>query len=143
HGKGSCKGIGDSIKRLAPCASLQRPYKNKTRTPQQLFEWAVENITKVDFAYSTQEEYAESELFLNSHFDQALAIQGTKQYHAFILETTPTLLVKYFSYDLQDWEKEVSKYPNKLKLEDILGYITTVYERNWWLGYVLQKNEFD
>ncbi|GBM11201.1 hypothetical protein AVEN_93277-1 [Araneus ventricosus] len=23
HGKGSCEGIGDSIKRLAPCASLQ------------------------------------------------------------------------------------------------------------------------
>ncbi|GBM80099.1 hypothetical protein AVEN_205138-1 [Araneus ventricosus] len=39
------------------------------------------------------------------------------------------------------WEKEVSKYPNKLKLEDISGYIATVYEGNWWLGYVLQKNE--
>ncbi|GBN30855.1 hypothetical protein AVEN_166390-1, partial [Araneus ventricosus] len=38
-------------------------------------------------------------------------------------------------------EKEVSKYPNKLKLEDMSGYITTVYEGNWWLGCVLQKNE--
>ncbi|GBO10097.1 hypothetical protein AVEN_72031-1 [Araneus ventricosus] len=51
HGKGSCEGIGDLIKRLAPCASVQRPYQ--TRTPQQLFEWAVENITKVDFACLT------------------------------------------------------------------------------------------
>ncbi|GBM00208.1 Anaphase-promoting complex subunit 1 [Araneus ventricosus] len=41
----------------------------------------------------------------------------------------------------QGSEKEVSKYPNKLKLEDISGYITTVYEGNWWLSYVLQKNE--
>ncbi|GBO02074.1 putative ATP-dependent RNA helicase DDX5 [Araneus ventricosus] len=42
---------------------------------------------------------------------------------------------------IRGWEKEVSKYPNKLKLEDISGYIATVYEGNWWLGYVLQKNE--
>ncbi|GBN28242.1 hypothetical protein AVEN_212134-1 [Araneus ventricosus] len=39
------------------------------------------------------------------------------------------------------WEKEVSKYPNKLKLEDISGYITTAYEGKWWLGYVLLINE--
>ncbi|GBL84095.1 hypothetical protein AVEN_177137-1, partial [Araneus ventricosus] len=39
------------------------------------------------------------------------------------------------------WEREVSKSPNKLKLEDISGYITTVYEGNWWLVYVFPKNE--
>ncbi|GBO06190.1 hypothetical protein AVEN_138860-1 [Araneus ventricosus] len=49
--------------------------------------------------------------------------------------------VKYFSDDLQGWEKEVSKSPDKLKIEDISGYITAVYEGNWWLGYLLQKNE--
>lgn len=35
----------------------------------------------------------------------------------------------------------MSKSPDKLKLEDISGYVTAVYEGNWWLGYVLQKNE--
>ncbi|GBM67255.1 hypothetical protein AVEN_213590-1 [Araneus ventricosus] len=44
-------------------------------------------------------------------------------------------------HDLQGWEKEVSKSPDKLKIEDISGYVTAVYEGNWWLGYVLQKNE--
>ncbi|GBM82619.1 hypothetical protein AVEN_26802-1 [Araneus ventricosus] len=39
------------------------------------------------------------------------------------------------------WENKVSKSPNKLKLEDISDYITTVFEGNWWLGYVLQKIE--
>ena len=42
-------------------------------------EWAVENITKVDFVYSTQEE-----LFLKNRFDEALTIQ----YHVFIAKTT-------------------------------------------------------
>ena len=43
--------------------------------------------------------------------------------------------------DSEACEKEVSKSPDKLKLADISGYITVVYEANWWLGYVLQKND--
>ncbi|GBM18894.1 hypothetical protein AVEN_137268-1 [Araneus ventricosus] len=50
-------------------------------------------------------------------------------------------LVQHNFIAKQGWEKEVSKYPNKLKLEDISGYITTIYEGKWWLGYVLLKNE--
>lgn len=141
HGKGPCDGVGGSVKRLAARASLQRPYENQIQTPRQLFEWAVENITKVNFAYSTQEEYVESELFLKSRFDQAVTIKGTQQYHAFIPKTTSKLLVKNFSDNLQGWEKVVSKPPDKLKLEDISGYVTAVYKANWWLGYILQKNE--
>ncbi|GBN46744.1 hypothetical protein AVEN_184302-1 [Araneus ventricosus] len=121
QGKGPCDGIGGSVKRLAARASLQRSYENQIQTPRQIFEWTVENITKVDFAYSTQEEYVESELFLKNRFDKALTIQGTQHYHAFIPKTTSTLLVKYFSDDLQGWEKEVSKSPDKLKIEDIPG----------------------
>jgi hypothetical protein len=26
-------------------------------------------------------------------------------------------------------------------LHDISGYVTTVYYKNWWLGYILEKNE--
>lgn len=43
--------------------------------------------------------------------------------------------------DSEAYEKEVSKSPDKLNLADISGYITVVYEANWWLRYVLQKNE--
>ncbi len=38
-------------------------------------------------------------------------------------------------------DKKLPKSPVKLKLADISGYITAVYEANWWLGYVLQENE--
>jgi hypothetical protein len=141
HGKGPCDGVGGSVKRLAAHASLQRPYEKQIQTPLQLFEWAVENITNVDFAYSTQEDYVESECFLKNRFDQALAIKGTHQYHAFIPKTTSKILIKNFSMDSKACEKEVSKSPDKLKLADLSGYITVVYEANWWLGYVLEKNE--
>ncbi|GBM25251.1 hypothetical protein AVEN_45893-1 [Araneus ventricosus] len=58
-------------------------------------------------------------------------------------KTTSILLVKYFSDDLQGWEKEASESLDKVKIEDISGYVTAVYEENWWLGYVLLKNELD
>lgn len=141
HGKGPCDGVGGSIKRLAARASLQRPYEKQIQTPLQLFEWAIENIANVEFAYSTQEDYVESECFLKNRFDQALSIKGTHQYHAFIPKTTSTIFVKNFSLDSEICLKEVSKSPDKLKLSDISGYITVAYEANWWLGYVLQKNE--
>jgi len=141
HGKGPCDGVGGSVKRLAARANLQRPYENQIQTSQQLFEWAVENITNIDFAYSTQEDYVVSECFLKNSFDQALTVKGTQQYHAFIPKTTSKIFVKNFSMDPEGYEKVVSKSPDKLKLADISGYITVVYEANWWLGYVLQKNE--
>lgn len=141
HGKGPCDGVGGSVKRLAARASLQRPYDNQIQTPQDLFEWAVENIPKVDFAFSTQEDYAVSEMFLESRFEQALTIKGTQQFHAFIPNTKSELLVKHFSDDMQGWERNVAKPVDTLKLEDVSGYVTTVYDKTWWLGYVLEKDE--
>lgn len=141
HGKGPCDGVGGSVKRLAARASLQRPYHNQIQTAEDLFQWAVDNITKVDFTFSTQEDYAASEIFLKSRFEEALTIKGTQQLHAFIPINESTLSVKHFSGNEQGLEVEVAKPLHTLKLEDITGYVTTVYDKKWWLGYVLEKNE--
>ena len=37
-----------------------------------------------NFEFSTKEEYVKSIPFLNDHFNQAVTISGTHQYHAFI-----------------------------------------------------------
>jgi hypothetical protein len=93
------------------------------------------------FAYSTQEDYAASEMFIKSLLEEAFTIIGTHQFHAFIPKTKSKLLVKHFSDDVQGWEREVTTSPDQLKLQDISGYITTVYGKSWWLGYILEKNE--
>ena len=49
HGKGTCDGVGGTVKRLAARASLQRPYDQQIMTPRQLFEWAVNNIPAIAF----------------------------------------------------------------------------------------------
>ena len=44
HGKGACDGLGGTVKRLAACASLQKPYSDQIMTSHQLFDWATNNI---------------------------------------------------------------------------------------------------
>ena len=39
HNKNVCDGIGETIKRRAPLASLQRPITNRIMTPPQFFNF--------------------------------------------------------------------------------------------------------
>ena len=40
HGKNACDGVGGTTKKLAPCASLQRPIHNQILNPHQLYDFA-------------------------------------------------------------------------------------------------------
>lgn len=73
-------------------------------------------------------------MFLKSRFKDALPFKGTRQFHTSIPETTSKLLANHLSDDVQSWEREVNKSPDKLKLKDISGYVTAVYYKNWWLA---------
>lgn len=143
HGKGPCDGVGGTLKRLATKASLQRPYDNQILTPQQLFDWADKNITSIHFEFSAQEEYIETERFLEEHFSQSVTIKGTQRLHAFIpiASSTSKLLVKTFSDTTESTVETVTKSLEKLALRDIYGYVTAIYDKKWWLAYVLAKEE--
>jgi len=49
HGKSACDSIGDTVKRLAARASLQRPFTNQILTPHDLYTWSTENIKNIAF----------------------------------------------------------------------------------------------
>ncbi|PIM96685.1 hypothetical protein magtcs_170 [Candidatus Hodgkinia cicadicola] len=51
------------------------------------------------------------------------------------------ITTKVFSNASESTVEVVSKSLEKLKMADISGYITTVYDNQWWLAYVLAKNE--
>ena len=114
HGKGPCDGVGGTVKRLATKASLQRPYDNQILTAQQLFDWAAKNITSVHFEFSTQEEYIETETFLEDRFYQAVTIKGTQKLHAFIpIESSKSkILAKHFS-NATEYAIEAVRKPQK------------------------------
>lgn len=97
HGKGPCDGIGGTVKRLAARASLQKLTSDHILTPLDLFNWAVENIKKIKFCFSTKEEHEEHDKNLEGRFLTAKAIKGTQQFHSYIPISENELSVKVFS----------------------------------------------
>jgi hypothetical protein len=49
HGKDTCDGIGETIKRLAGKASLHNPYEEQIVTTEQIYEWSIAKILSVTF----------------------------------------------------------------------------------------------
>ena len=80
HGKGPCDGVEGSVKRLAACASLQRPFEIQIQTPEDLYKWAKSCIPNIAFAYVSSQE-VEEEAFLNKQFELECRVPGTQQLH--------------------------------------------------------------
>ena len=54
HGKGSCDGIGGTVKRSVAKASLQRPYQRQILTSEEMFDYCTENLSNIiKFFYTT------------------------------------------------------------------------------------------
>lgn len=143
HGKGPCDGLGGTVKRMAARASLQRPLTDQIQTPQQLFDYAKENIPGMNFVYTTIEEHTEMAQILEGRFKKALPIPGTREYHAFITSKTSItkLLVKEFSSSSTATEVSVMPDEENLFTFNTNGYVISVLGDRWWLGYILDKNE--
>jgi hypothetical protein len=56
---------------------------------------------------------------------------------------TSTLKVKKFSSSDIFEIKKVCNSEEILQEEHINGFVTVVYDKAWWLGYVIEKNKED
>lgn len=134
--------MGSTVKRLAARASLQRPYEDQIQTPRQLFEWANQNISNIDFTYVNHEEYIQTEEQLAHQYSKTVAIPGTQKLHAFVPTKCRTkVTVKSFSSAPTSTIFPVATYAKRLGFSDISGYVVAVYGGKWYLSYVLAKNE--
>ena len=145
HGKGACDGVGGTVKRLAACASLQRPYSDQIMTPRQLFEWCSQNIQKIQFNYVTVEDYKVEKTLLSERFNQCQSIPGTRSFHAYIPLSTSTTMLKVQTFSGSERSIKVSIIGEKIEdedfilmLDDIRGFVTCSYKQNWWVACVLQ-----
>lgn len=139
HGKNACDGIGGTVKRLAAQASLRMVYNEQIMTPRQLYEWSKDNIKNIDFIYSTEKEYEQELAFLKTRFEEAITVKGTQQFHNYRPKNKSTVFVKYYSFSQHTKEEIVRKRDDAddLDLNDIVGFVTCVYNNEWWLGCVL------
>ena len=144
HGKGPCDGISGTIKCLAATASLQRAYHSQIMTPCQLFDWAIGNIERVHFKYCTSDDYRQEEIFLEERLKISRTIPGTQKLHCFIPLSNAKILTKMFSNSSVAKEERVTHLiKTEIAIDEIKGFITAVYENEWWLDCVLQVNQDD
>ena len=137
HGKGACDGVGGTVKRLAARASLQKPFDQQIMSPTQLYEWAKENIPAIVFRYCSTEDYEVVKQELESRFRNSRTIPGTRKLHAFIPLSRHLVAVKLYSNSGDCKEEKVVKDEGELELDGLSGYVTCVYESEWWLACVL------
>ena len=138
HGKGACDGLGGTLKRLAARASLQRPYNDQIMTPCQLFDWACSSIPSAHFDYCSNNEY---ELEQQKRFKQSRTIPGTRRLHSFVPLTLSEVRVRRYSASDTYRDEKVSQAAEELQPEAIVGFVTCLVERKWWLACVLEVIE--
>jgi len=140
HRKEPCDGLGGTVKQLAARASLQRPYDHQIMKPCQLYEWA--SASTIVSTYCTTDDYKKAETFLEHRFQQSRTIPGTQKHHCFIPFRKDKLYTKLFSNsNTQKEEKTAICERDELSLEEIKGFVTAVYNDQWWIGCVLHKDQ--
>ena len=130
------------MKRLVARSSLQRPYSEQILTLKDFFEFCITKIENIKFSFTTMEDY-ESELeILADRHARASTIAGTQKFHYFEPVSSTTLLVKKYSSSQDIMLKNVDKEHFKQSLEEkeISGYVTAVYNSDWYLACVVNKD---
>lgn len=110
-------------------------------TPRQLFEWASNNIQGIFFQYCSCAEYEEVKGHLEARFQPSRTIPGTRKYHSFIPVSQESVQVRSFSRAATFKTEKVTKQESELAIDDISGYVTCVYDTQWWLALVLETDK--
>ena len=146
HGKNACDGVGGTVKRLARRASRQLSF---IMTPLDLYNWAVENIPGIDFAFVTKEDISVDSDFLLNRMNSALTIPGTQKFHCFEPLSKGVVRVARTSIPSSVIAKEtftvvpILSVWSLVSLNDLFidDYVAVVFMDQWWIGKVLDIDE--
>ena len=67
-------------------------------------------------------------------------IPGMYKLHSFILISKNTLRTRIYSSSTITRKDRVTKLSGDLELEEVSGFVTCSYDRQWWLGCVLETH---
>ena len=85
-------GIAGTVKRTAAKASLQHPFEDQILTPLKLYEFVLQNIKGIHFAYSTLKDHEQEAKILAERFKYCRTVPGTPQFY-----TTINILCKCYA----------------------------------------------
>jgi len=117
HGKSPCDGVGETVKRLAARASLQRPHDNQIMTPRALYDWATIAMPKINFFFYNTQEYESHLENLRHRLSKAQTIPGTRGFHSFIPISNNEIRCKVVSTSDESKLFKIQKTQEKLNLK--------------------------
>ena len=99
HGKLPCDGIGGTVKRLVPTASLQSSTTGQILSAQVMLEYCQKLISGIKFVYVTAEEMMLTQKKLAYRFSIATTMTGTRSLHQYTPSSTLIIKMKRVSED--------------------------------------------
>ena len=150
HGKSSCDGIGGTVKRSVARASLQRVYERQILTPEDMFDYCIENLSNIKFFYTTHEDIDAEAKILNERYTKSIMIPGTRKYHKFVPTSENKIKVFEISSDEIGEEKFIEKQDSKSFFQNSTfipkngDFVVSKYNQLKWIGLVESyDDEFD
>ena len=97
----------------------------------------------INFVFTTHTDHEEEGNLLSERHDEALTIAGTQKLHWFEPISKTEVRVKEYTAAASSYVKKVSAVNVLKSLENSLikNYVTVEYLEEWWLGFVIEKNE--
>ena len=78
---------------------------------------------------------------LEIRFQTCRTIPGTHKLHSFVPVSYDTVQVRAFSRSTTFKTEKVTKQDSELGIEAISGYVTCIYDAEWWLAFVLETDK--
>ena len=144
HGKNACDGIGGSIKRSLSKASLMRTVANQILSPEAAFEYCTKYLSSnIIFFYVSETEVSNFQDQLESRFNLAHTLEGTRRFHKFVPQNQSQLKVFETSSDITGYIKSITKESSSTRnLEVKIGnYVVCIYDDEIWIGSVNEYEE--
>ena len=160
HGKSPCDGIGGTVKRLVARASLQATVENQILSVEEMYKWATGNIQGIHFFYVTSEDIQQNASVFNleHRFSTAKTVVGTRSHHSFIPLSSTQMEMRRISADQictsvymgaeadkpadQGMQGEAgTPWSAGLSLYQPGRYVACVYDAQWYIGNIIQRNE--
>ena len=101
----------------------------------------MENIPAVVFKYCTLDDYKKEQVLLEERFQQSRTIPGTRKLHSFVPLTRSMLSTKVYSSSITSKAERVTVLGSELDIEQIQGFVTCVYQNQWWVACTIQLDE--
>ena len=114
--------------------------KNKGGVTKADFTFCTENIQNIDFKFATNEEHKREDIELLERRELATTIAGTQKLHSFKPVNSYSLEVRSFSASTETCIKKVAQNMQCIQNQDINGYVAVTYDKEWYVGYVMEKD---